>query len=293
MFTKCYSNCRTMIFMLNQKSALLIASKWSFWVILFQFMEFLWIRQKFKLCQIGRRHILYVMYNVSSNCARLAYAMPSSIRDIQCFLWFTNFYQKFIKNYSKIVPPFIQLTQKNGSFIWTVDADKAFIDLQCAFTLTHVLANVNPNKPFIIEEMHQILHSRVFYHSNEKMESFIQQLCIHTNLILLRLIMISMIKSFQLLLTFLSNGDHFWKGLLIKSLCIIIIRISHISKQLEYLIGDKLFGRSFSLNLISKLYIGVKLYREKQMLCHDVHISHLVLVSQSLIITKQILLGPT
>mgnify|MGYP000754147652 FL=1 len=38
-----------------------------------------------------------------------------------------------------------------------------------------------------------------------------------------------------------------------------IIRISHISKRLEYLIGDKLIGRNFSLHLILKLFIDTKL----------------------------------
>ena len=81
----------------------------------------------------------------------LDWQTPSSLRDVQCFLGFANFYQKFIENYSKIVVRLIQLTQKNGSFIWTIDTNEEFINLKYVFTSTPILAHVDLEKPFIIE----------------------------------------------------------------------------------------------------------------------------------------------
>ena len=72
-----------------------------------------------------------------------------------------------------------------------------------------------------------------------------------------------------------SNGDNFWKGLLIKSLCIMIIRISYISKWLKYLIDNNLVECNFSHDSILKLFI-------------DIHFSQLILMSQSLIMKNKL-----
>jgi hypothetical protein len=42
---------------------------------------------------------------------------PSSVRDVQCFLGFANFYRIFIKNYSKIAAPLTRFTGKD-KFVW-------------------------------------------------------------------------------------------------------------------------------------------------------------------------------
>ena len=81
----------------------------------------------------------------------LEWHTPSSVRDVQYFLGFANFYRKFIWNYLKIVFLLTQLTKKNQAFVWTPEADKAFTQLKEAFTSAPVLAHVDPEKPFIIE----------------------------------------------------------------------------------------------------------------------------------------------
>ena len=47
-----------------------------------------------------------------------------SICDVQCFLGFAIFTESLSRIFSKIVLPFVQLTQKNSSFIWTTYAEK-------------------------------------------------------------------------------------------------------------------------------------------------------------------------
>jgi hypothetical protein len=81
----------------------------------------------------------------------LDWQTPCSLRDVQCFLGFANFYRKFIKNYSKIVMPLTELTQKNKPFTWNANATKAFDALKQAFTSAPILMHADLSKPFIIE----------------------------------------------------------------------------------------------------------------------------------------------
>ena len=71
------------------------------------------------------------------------------MRDVQCFLGFANFYRKFIKDYTKVVLPLTQLTQKDQ--LWSSDAAEAFESLKRAFTTAPILADVDPTKRFILE----------------------------------------------------------------------------------------------------------------------------------------------
>ena len=76
---------------------------------------------------------------------------PQSVRDVQCFLGFANFYRKFIRNYSKKVLPLTQLIHKNQPFIWSSSATEAFKSLKRAFTSAPILIHANQDKPFIFE----------------------------------------------------------------------------------------------------------------------------------------------
>ena len=41
--------------------------------------------------------------------------IPMKVKDVQSFLGFTNYYRRFIGNYSNIACPLINLTKKNGN----------------------------------------------------------------------------------------------------------------------------------------------------------------------------------
>jgi len=107
---------------------------------------------------------------------------PWKVRDIQSFLGFANFYQRFIFNYSDIVVPLTHLTRKGIPFQFTDKAQEAFNLLKKAFTMAPVLTHWIPDWPIIIEtdasdyaltailsivakdgELHPVvLHSRAF-----------------------------------------------------------------------------------------------------------------------------------
>ena len=115
---------------------------------------------KLEKCSFDSEQVEFLGYTISSKGifmdpakvkTILEWQPPRSVRDVQCFLGFANFYRKFIWNYSKIVLPLTQLTKKDQAFIWTNEADTAFTQLKKAFTSAPILAHIDPEKPFTIE----------------------------------------------------------------------------------------------------------------------------------------------
>ncbi len=79
------------------------------------------------------------------------WATPSSVKDIQRFLGFANFYRRFIKGYSKIAALLITLTCKDKPFSWNPTAQAAFDTLKMAFTSAPILIHPDLTRPFIVE----------------------------------------------------------------------------------------------------------------------------------------------
>ena len=80
----------------------------------------------------------------------LDWSAPSSVRDVQCFLGFANFYRIFIKNYSNIAAPLTKLTCKD-KLEWSSDAENAFQALKAAFTTAPILIHPDFSSPFFLE----------------------------------------------------------------------------------------------------------------------------------------------
>jgi len=64
---------------------------------------------------------------------------PHSVKDVQSFLGFANFYQRFIEGYSSIVLPLTQTTWKNVPWEWSDACQNAFDTLKSAFTSALIL----------------------------------------------------------------------------------------------------------------------------------------------------------
>jgi len=54
---------------------------------------------------------------------------PKTIKEVQKFLGFCNFYRQFVKNYSALARPLFNLTKKNTPFIWNQEEEQAFCSL--------------------------------------------------------------------------------------------------------------------------------------------------------------------
>uniref|UniRef100_A0A0W0G416 Reverse transcriptase domain-containing protein n=1 Tax=Moniliophthora roreri TaxID=221103 RepID=A0A0W0G416_MONRR len=77
--------------------------------------------------------------------------VPKTIKGVQSFLGFTNFYRKFIGKYVELVQPLHELTKKDMKFEWTKVRDTAFNVLKAKFSQRPILQMPDDEKPFIIE----------------------------------------------------------------------------------------------------------------------------------------------
>ncbi len=77
---------------------------------------------------------------------------PSSLKEVQRFLRFANFYRKLILNFSSVVAPLSALTRgKKASFSWCPEAESAFRELKHRFNSAPILTVPNPDKLFVVE----------------------------------------------------------------------------------------------------------------------------------------------
>lgn len=73
------------------------------------------------------------------------------VHDIQVFLGLTNFYKRFIPNYSKLCVPLTSLLKKDVPFSWNLSARQAFADLKRIISTEPVLRNFDPALPCVVE----------------------------------------------------------------------------------------------------------------------------------------------
>ena len=115
---------------------------------------------KLEKCEFDQVQVEYLGYIISPSGISmdpkkvesvLSWDIPKTVKDVQSFLGFANFYHRFVKNYSKISSPLTNLTKKTLPFQWTLSCQKAFDTLKSSFTSAPVLAHPDINKPFIVE----------------------------------------------------------------------------------------------------------------------------------------------
>ena len=76
---------------------------------------------------------------------------PRTVRALQSFLGFANFYRRFIYDYSDICIPLTRLTRKDIKYAFTDDCRDAFERLKTAFTSAPVLHHFDPSLPLLVE----------------------------------------------------------------------------------------------------------------------------------------------
>ena len=75
---------------------------------------------------------------------------PASIKDIQAFLGFCNYYRIFIEEYSKLASGMLKLLKKDTPFIWGTDQEASFTSLKEQFITGKVLQHFDPSKPSVL-----------------------------------------------------------------------------------------------------------------------------------------------
>ncbi|XP_078518423.1 LOW QUALITY PROTEIN: retrotransposon-like protein 1 [Lissotriton helveticus] len=76
---------------------------------------------------------------------------PSTVKEIQSFLGFANFYRRFIQNFSEKVSPITRLLRKKEKFVWGSEAEGAFQFLKESFISAPILQHPDPLEPFFVE----------------------------------------------------------------------------------------------------------------------------------------------
>ncbi|XP_069486264.1 uncharacterized protein [Ambystoma mexicanum] len=69
----------------------------------------------------------------------LQWLSSTSVKAVQSFLGFANFYQRFISDFSDIVHLITSLLRKYKIFMWSMEAEQAFTRLKHQFTSAAVL----------------------------------------------------------------------------------------------------------------------------------------------------------
>lgn len=76
---------------------------------------------------------------------------PHSVRDVQGFIGFANFYRRFIPEFSRLAAPLTHLTKKEVPFIWDASCENSFQSIKRAFKDGTMLAHFDPRKQTILE----------------------------------------------------------------------------------------------------------------------------------------------
>lgn len=107
-------------------------------------------------CEWDRSEVEYLGFIISADGIKMNpkklttivdWPEPSSVKDIQSFLGFTNFYRRFIDHYSEITVPLTRLTRKDVPFVFDKPARDTFETLKRCFTAFPVLRHFNPHAP--------------------------------------------------------------------------------------------------------------------------------------------------
>ncbi|CAJ0950513.1 unnamed protein product [Ranitomeya imitator] len=80
------------------------------------------------------------------------WTQPTSLKSLQKFLGFANFYRRFICNFSSFAKPLTDLTKKGADVVnWSSAAVEAFQELKCRFSSAPVLCQPDVSLPFQVE----------------------------------------------------------------------------------------------------------------------------------------------
>ncbi|MBW0530026.1 hypothetical protein O181_069741 [Austropuccinia psidii MF-1] len=111
-------------------------------------------------CLFHVSSVEYLGYVVSSEGLKMDQAKlqqilnwppPRSLKALQSFLGFANFYFRFIKNYSKKISSLTSFLNKDSHFHLNEEALGQFHQLKELYTISPILSHFDPSLPTILE----------------------------------------------------------------------------------------------------------------------------------------------
>ena len=94
---------------------------------------------KLEKCEFEKSSVEYLRVIVSHNSVKMdpikvagvaEWPAPTNRKEVQSFLGFTNFYQRFIEGFSHIACPLFDLTKADSVFCWSSEEQAAFNNLR-------------------------------------------------------------------------------------------------------------------------------------------------------------------
>ncbi|KAL0173996.1 hypothetical protein M9458_029964, partial [Cirrhinus mrigala] len=112
-------------------------------------------------CQFHQQSIAFLGYVISPEGVAMDdskvnavrdWPRPKTLKELQRFLGFSNFYRRFIRNFSTVAAPLTSMVKRGKvRLTWSPDAVQAFHELRQRFTTAPILRHPDPQLPFLIE----------------------------------------------------------------------------------------------------------------------------------------------
>ncbi|KAL0180230.1 hypothetical protein M9458_025672, partial [Cirrhinus mrigala] len=116
---------------------------------------------KLEKCEFHQPSVQFLGYVISAEGVQmdqgevnaiLEWPQPNSVKELQHFLGFSNFYHRFIQNYSSITALLTSLLRgKTKHLTWSPTAHKVFQRLKTIFSTAALLHHPDPELPFTVE----------------------------------------------------------------------------------------------------------------------------------------------
>lgn len=79
-----------------------------------------------------------------------SYPVPKTVKQVQSFIGFANYYRRFIPHFSEIMLPLTQLLKKGHKFLWSKDCQDAFEKIKEALISPPLLRYHDFNLPYVL-----------------------------------------------------------------------------------------------------------------------------------------------
>ena len=120
---------------------------------------------------------------------------PSTVKEVQSFVGFCNYYRRFVKNFASIAKPLHNLTKKDSKFVWTDECNCAFLTLKDKLVAPRSSSNLIPINRINWKLTLQNSLSVVFYRRRLVIFSDLLDIILE-HLLVVKGTIVSLIKSF-------------------------------------------------------------------------------------------------